>query len=216
MAEPNAPSLEEAVGANIRRMLERAGVTQEAFGQRLATYLESPWTRQAVSAATKGKRAFTAAELVTLAAVLDSTVFELLQVDEPVRMPNGELMGPETVSRLLLADENVVQRHTLALARAWLDEAAEAENDIRNATIRRDELLRMLRSQMRQSPSFRSEVEQARDRVRAKHEEQARKVHQADVDVARALGQKPPDQGVWEPSPFEKVCNNLLEAESDG
>jgi hypothetical protein len=62
-------------------------------GEELGHYLGRPWPRQAVSAAEKGRRSFTAAELVALAAVLGRSVESLLVPPEDVkavRLAEGE------------------------------------------------------------------------------------------------------------------------------
>lgn len=66
--------LEEAIGRNVARLREVSGLSQAQLGDALAGYLGKPWSRQAVSAAEKGRRAFTAAELVSLALVLKTSL----------------------------------------------------------------------------------------------------------------------------------------------
>ncbi|NUK87131.1 helix-turn-helix domain-containing protein [Streptomyces lunaelactis] len=70
--------LEEAIGRNVARLRETAGLSQAQLGTALAAYLGKPWSRQAVSAAEKGRRAFTAAELVSLALALKTSLDLLL------------------------------------------------------------------------------------------------------------------------------------------
>ncbi|MCG6497646.1 helix-turn-helix transcriptional regulator [Kitasatospora sp. A2-31] len=91
--------LEESIGANIARLREMSGLSQAQLGDALGRYLEKPWSRQAVSAAEKGRRAFTAVELVSLSLALSSSVPDLL-------LPTGDstdgeplLPGPAPVNR---------------------------------------------------------------------------------------------------------------------
>lgn len=70
--------LEDAIGWNVARLREAAGLSQAQLGEALGAYLGKPWSRQAVSAAEKGRRAFTAAELVSLALVLKASLDHLL------------------------------------------------------------------------------------------------------------------------------------------
>lgn len=71
--------LEEQIGAFVRWAREAHGMSQAELGERLSERLDKPWTRQAVWSAEKGGRAFTAAELVALAEVLDVTIEELFR-----------------------------------------------------------------------------------------------------------------------------------------
>lgn len=70
--------LEEAIGANLARLREESGLSQAQLGNALGAYLDKPWSRQAVSGAEKGRRAFTAAELVSLALSLGVSIDFLL------------------------------------------------------------------------------------------------------------------------------------------
>lgn len=62
--------VEAVVGGRIREGREDLQMTQEDLGTRLALPLGKAWSRQAVSLAESGQRAFTAAELVALAQIL--------------------------------------------------------------------------------------------------------------------------------------------------
>lgn len=71
--------IEEVAGANMRTARNRRAWSQANLGEHLAPYLGEPWARvQAISAAETGKRAFTAAELVTIGHVLGVSVADLL------------------------------------------------------------------------------------------------------------------------------------------
>ena len=67
-------------------------MTQVELGERLGELLGKPWSKQAVSSAEKGRRSFTAAELVAFAVALGCNVETLLQppmdVDE-VNLSDG-------------------------------------------------------------------------------------------------------------------------------
>jgi 8-oxo-dGTP diphosphatase len=76
--------IEEIVG---QRMLERRTalkLTQETLAERITGYLNREWTRQAVSAAEKGKRSFTAAEMVAIAHTTGTTVAWLMSPPEGI------------------------------------------------------------------------------------------------------------------------------------
>lgn len=96
--------IEEAIGANMARLREEAGLSQKQLGEALGAYLGKTWTRQAVSAAEKGRRAFTAAELVSLALVLRTSMDFLLFL--PVRSESlGDLLpGKAEIARGDLED----------------------------------------------------------------------------------------------------------------
>jgi transcriptional regulator with XRE-family HTH domain len=92
--------VEKVVGRQVRERREVQGLTQEQFGKQLEPLLGRPWSRQAVSAAEKGDRAFGAAELVALAVVLRTTVGDLLR--PPVQDASAELGGPQPIPGDLL------------------------------------------------------------------------------------------------------------------
>lgn len=85
--------VEEIIGRRITWAREGRQISQAELGQELASYLGKPWSRQAVSAAEKGGRAFTAVELIALARALEVPVDRLLSppadVDE-IEMPSGQ------------------------------------------------------------------------------------------------------------------------------
>jgi transcriptional regulator with XRE-family HTH domain len=84
--------LEQVIGHRMRERREEMALTQEQAGHRIGELLGRPWPRQAVSAAEKGDRAFTAAELVAIAFALDTNVSWLLTPlagGLGVEMPSG-------------------------------------------------------------------------------------------------------------------------------
>jgi transcriptional regulator with XRE-family HTH domain len=99
--------VEELVGQRIRAQRERLGLTQDQLGRRLGDKLGRSWSRQAVSAAEKGDRAFTAAELLAIAFTLQVSVGHLLVppagVNE-VEMPNGATLSRDDLVTAVLPD----------------------------------------------------------------------------------------------------------------
>jgi transcriptional regulator with XRE-family HTH domain len=92
--------LEEVIGANIAERRSFMELSQTELGEALGQYLEKPWSRQAVHTAEKGRRAFTAAELIALALVLEVELPELLAPpmkarDEEVELPRGSVNARE-------------------------------------------------------------------------------------------------------------------------
>ncbi len=88
--------IEELIGRRIqalrKTMKDGEIVTQEDLGERMGTYLEKPWSRQAVSAAEKGQRSFTAVELAAFASIFEVPVQSLFQAPIDVvylDMPSG-------------------------------------------------------------------------------------------------------------------------------
>lgn len=71
--------IEDVIARWITEGREVSGMTQVQLGERLGEILGKPWPKQAVSAAEKGRRAFTAAELVAFAVALGCNVETLLQ-----------------------------------------------------------------------------------------------------------------------------------------
>jgi transcriptional regulator with XRE-family HTH domain len=97
--------IEEVIGQRIREVREINDVTQEQLGRRLGELLGKEWSRQAVSTAEKGGRAFTAVELVALAHALGTTVPRLMTPPVNVRsveLPGGEQIGRQEVTRSTL------------------------------------------------------------------------------------------------------------------
>ncbi|MGH3220225.1 MAG: helix-turn-helix transcriptional regulator [Streptosporangiaceae bacterium] len=100
--------VEEYVGQRIRDRREELGMTQEDLGIGIGNLLGSPWSRQTVSAAEKGKRAFTAAELVVIAKVLETRAARLLTPPVEVRqveLPNGVRLGTRELADFGVADK---------------------------------------------------------------------------------------------------------------
>lgn len=98
-------TVEEAIGANIRRRREWIGITQDQLGQALGEQLGQPWSRQAVSLAEKGGRDFRAVELVALSRVLVTTVGYLTTPSGPVTLPSGETVAPDEAWNRMIGDQ---------------------------------------------------------------------------------------------------------------
>jgi DNA-binding XRE family transcriptional regulator len=75
----------EIVGNRMRQAREEVGLTQERLGQALGKYLGTPWKKQSVSAAEKGRRDFTPEELLTLSIVLRKPVSWFFMAAGPAR-----------------------------------------------------------------------------------------------------------------------------------
>lgn len=73
-----AASIEVVIGLRMHETRRAKELTQEQFGQSLGELLGRAWSRQAVSSAEQGGRQFTAAELVAIAHVLNTTVPALM------------------------------------------------------------------------------------------------------------------------------------------
>jgi transcriptional regulator with XRE-family HTH domain len=72
----------EIIGKRVRQAREEAGLTQRELGERIAAVLGRPWFPQAISAAEKGRRDWTAEDLVAVAWVLRRQVQWFFTVDE--------------------------------------------------------------------------------------------------------------------------------------
>jgi len=83
-------------------------MTQEELGIGIGNLAGTPWSRQTVSAAEKGKRAFTAAELVAIARVLETRAPRLLT--PPIGVGSVELPNGVSLPTRELADFGVTDR----------------------------------------------------------------------------------------------------------
>lgn len=113
--------VEELVGQCVRDRREELGMSQPEFGQRLAHWLGRPWTRQAVSAAEQGKRAFTTAELFAIAQVLDTRPARLLA--PPLNVAELELPSGAALPTRKIGDIGIADRY---LSQMW-DELADGK-----------------------------------------------------------------------------------------
>lgn len=111
--------LEEVIGENIARHRAEQGLSQADLGEALGVYLEKPWSRQAVHSAEKGKRAFAAAELVSLSLVLGCELADLMAPqgaarDDLIDLPNGAVPGRKLMATVTSGEpEDIVRRLNL-------------------------------------------------------------------------------------------------------
>ena len=85
--------VEEIVGRRVRDRRTELQMTQQDLGQKLAPYLGKAWSRSTVSVAESGGRAFTAAELVAVAHILNTSAGRLLTPIagvSAIEFPGGE------------------------------------------------------------------------------------------------------------------------------
>lgn len=127
---------EQAIGETIAWLRKEQDLSQAQLGEALAAYLGKAWSRQAVHAAEKGQRAFTAAELLALATVLNTSVPFLFASwgAGPVTLPSGKTVSPSAQSRsaphgapagVALAEAG--ERHATAAARLAIAERELSE-----------------------------------------------------------------------------------------
>lgn len=109
MESLKVPSIEESIGSNMEALRKNLGISQAELGRRLASYLGNPWSRQAVSAAVRGGRAFTAVELIAIAAELNTTIPQLLQSSESIELPGARIMKPEHLAAVLVYDNDSLE-----------------------------------------------------------------------------------------------------------
>jgi 8-oxo-dGTP diphosphatase len=138
--------VEQYVGQRIRhRRDDELNMTQDEFGRRLGHWLGRAWSRSTVSVAESGKRAFTAAELVAIAHVLDTTPAYLLTPPAgigEVSMPSGATFPKDK----LFAEVTATQREdwnltaieeTLRLLEEVLTRGKELREDLDNLITQR-------------------------------------------------------------------------------
>jgi transcriptional regulator with XRE-family HTH domain len=95
---------EQVVGERIRAYREAAGMTQEDLGRVVGALLGREWPRQAVSAAEKGSRGFTASELVAIAYALRINIAMLFvpsMGDPEITLPGAALREADLMSTVL-------------------------------------------------------------------------------------------------------------------
>ncbi len=128
--------LEQVIGHRMRERREEMALTQEQAGQRIGELLGRPWPRQAVSAAEKGDRAFTAAELVAIAFALDTTVSWLLTPlagGLGVEMPSGAAVDQAKLIAAVLprpsdgGDTDAVRQVLVDLGQKIMENAAQRQ-----------------------------------------------------------------------------------------
>lgn len=123
--------VEQFVGQRVKQRREELTLTQEQFGQELAPYLGKAWSRSTVSVAESGGRAFTAAELVAIALVLETRAARLIT-------PGVDVRSIEFPSRLSLpagAVAPITGPADQQLASVWADlqQALKSTEDTNSA-----------------------------------------------------------------------------------
>jgi transcriptional regulator with XRE-family HTH domain len=116
--------LEEVIGHRMRERREAMAITQEQAGRRIGELLGRSWPRQAVSAAEKGDRSFTAAELVAIAFAFQTTVSWLLTPlagDSGVTMPSGAVIDQTKLITAVLPQFSVEGDNTDAIRQVLVD-----------------------------------------------------------------------------------------------
>jgi transcriptional regulator with XRE-family HTH domain len=94
--------VETAIGNQIARLREARQMSLTQLGEAIGSYLDKPWSRQAVHQAERGRRAFTAAELTALALALDTSVPALFLAEaQQIELP-GATVSPEDYRAILL------------------------------------------------------------------------------------------------------------------
>ena len=96
----------EVIGERVRAARDDLGWTQTELGKRIGARLgQRAWSRQIVSAAEQGKRAYTAAELLAFASELDVSITHLLTPPlgvEAVEVAPGVSEHPATILKAVL------------------------------------------------------------------------------------------------------------------
>lgn len=126
--------IEEVIGTRIAAVRQSKGLSQTALGQHLAGVLDRAWTPQQVSNAEKGKRAFTAAELIAFAFTLEVPIVELLTPPvsvEHIELPNGGSMSTRQLHPTPGAASAVLE----SLRQLEKDRAHRARLDKREQTV---------------------------------------------------------------------------------
>lgn len=135
--------VEETIGQRIRARREMLELSQSQLGRYVGELLGREWPRQAVSAAERGKRSFTAAELVAFAFSLKTSVSRLLTplagvdvvelADDGPRLPRDDVLAA-VLPRLTTASALDDMHDTLGRLRsnlaAVMDGAGLAADDV--------------------------------------------------------------------------------------
>lgn len=119
--------IEAVVGDRVREARKTAGMRQEEFGSALESLLGRSWSRQAVSLAEQGGRAFTAAELVAISRVLNVSVGKLLTPKtKTVTMPSGTEIGAKELGWAADSEGSKIPPASLASLGDFLDTARDS------------------------------------------------------------------------------------------
>lgn len=126
--------VEKYVGQRIRDRRDELDMTQEAFGREVGLWLGKPWSRSTVSVAENGKRAFTAAELVAIAHVLQTSPTYLLAPPagvDVITMPSGATVNRDLLFSLVVTtpDSDVNLAAAEQALSALTERAARSQED---------------------------------------------------------------------------------------
>src|SRR5690349_17374389 len=92
------------LAANIRAMRSRKGLGQERLATRMRELGHGEWVRQTVGATERDRRKLTVAEIVSLAAALETTVVALMAPspdDKFVNFPSGAAIDGKSMQGLV-------------------------------------------------------------------------------------------------------------------
>jgi DNA-binding XRE family transcriptional regulator len=88
-----AVRIEEIVGERVRAKREELGWSQAELGERLGKHLGGRWSRQSVSAAEKGKRAFPVADVTISYLLMPPPNIDTVEIAPGVAAERSVLMG---------------------------------------------------------------------------------------------------------------------------
>lgn len=125
-------TIEQAIGANIRKLRKQARLSQTEFGERVGAILGRTWFTQTVSLIEKGSRPLAVAELAALCIVLDTTVPEVLAVGE-VAISDSTQANVNRLLGSLPGDD--IHRGQILEARRNADEALKRLADLEREAI---------------------------------------------------------------------------------
>ena len=118
-------TMREIIGSNVKRGRRAMGMQQDTFGNRLALLSGRAWTISAVSEAERGKRTWTADDVVLFARALDQAPGDLFRIPDDVA--EIEVDG-EPVARDVIqpgdradADDDAAPLHVIARLTRALD-----------------------------------------------------------------------------------------------
>lgn len=144
----------DLVARSVKRLRMERGWNQDELGAHVADYVEYPWTRQTVSDAENGRRAFTAEDVIALALTFDVPISALFQVEtmhEQIELGSrknkrviqaSEIAAPFSYPRLMEGEdrkllEGLLRQVSAGLERAHkgLDEAEARFELVREAVL---------------------------------------------------------------------------------
>lgn len=204
-------TLEQAVGQNVARFRQRKDWNQAELGKMLGDVTGKAWQRQSVWAAERGKRAFSAVDLIGLASALDVSVQDLLRVEEPVTAGDTEI-SPEGVLKLISGDSDTRQ----------YTEMFHTAADVQNVTRQNEHLYWNLVLNIRQAASqndkLREEIQNQLERsisLQKQHAQRDAENDGEDVSTPVKLEEYMRRWGHFD-VPIIKTARDVLERINDG